>query len=146
VRQVFRLIALLILLGSFGIVWAQQDQPADAQAPADNTKVNQPDREKTEPTADQQKEREQVRSRVARQVRRALVKDKSLSTHAHNIKVIARDGMVTLKGPVRSDEEKQAVEAKAAEAAGGTDKIKSEVEVSAKKIDEKPSANKSDQH
>jgi hyperosmotically inducible periplasmic protein len=145
VTQVFRLIALLILLGSFGIVWAQQDQPADAQAPADNTKVNQRDREKTEPTPDQQKENKSDRE-LARQVRRALVKDKSLSTYAHNIKVIARDGMVTLKGPVRSDEEKQAVEAKAAEAAGGTDKIKSEVEVSAKKIDEKPSANKSDQH
>jgi hyperosmotically inducible periplasmic protein len=126
-------------------LWAQQDQPADAQAPADNTKVNQRDREKTEPTADQQKENNSDRE-LARQVRRALVKDKSLSTHAHNIKVIARDGVVTLKGPVRSDEEKQAVEAKAAEAAGGTDKIKSEVEVSAKKIDEKPSANKSDQH
>jgi hyperosmotically inducible periplasmic protein len=113
--------------------------------PADNTKVNQRDREKTEPSADQQKENKSDRE-LARQVRRALVKDKSLSTHAHNIKVIARDGVVTLKGPVRSDEEKQAVEAKAAEAAGGTDKIKSEVEVSAKKIDEKPSANKSDQH
>jgi hypothetical protein len=39
---------------------------------------------------------------------------------------------VTLKGPVRSGEEKQAVEAKAAEAAGGADKIKSELEVSTK--------------
>jgi hyperosmotically inducible periplasmic protein len=145
VKRVFRLIALLIGLGSVGIVWAQQDQPADPQAPADNTKVNQRDREKTEPTADQQKENKSDRE-LARQVRRALVKDKSLSTYAHNIKVIARDGVVTLKGPVRSDEEKQAVEAKAAEAAGGTEKIKSEVEVSAKGTDEKPSANKSDQH
>jgi osmotically-inducible protein OsmY len=39
---------------------------------------------------------------------------------------------VTLKGPVRSEEEKQAVQAKAAEAAGGTDKIKNELEVSGK--------------
>jgi osmotically-inducible protein OsmY len=30
------------------------------------------------------------------------------------VKVITRDGLVTLKGPVRSDEEKQAVAAKAA--------------------------------
>lgn len=37
VKRVFRLIALLILLGSVGIVWAQQNQPADAQAPADKT-------------------------------------------------------------------------------------------------------------
>jgi hyperosmotically inducible periplasmic protein len=131
-------------LVSFGSAWAQQDQPADAQAPADNTKVNRRDRQTTEPTADQQKENKSDRE-LARQVRRALVKDKSLSTYAHNIKVIGRDGVVTLKGPVRSDEEKQAVEAKAAEAAGGADKIKSEIEVSAKKAGEKPSARKSHQ-
>jgi hypothetical protein len=33
---------------------------------------------------------------------------------------------------VRSEEEKQAVEAKAAEAAGGADKVRSQVEVSGK--------------
>jgi hyperosmotically inducible periplasmic protein len=144
VKQVFRLIALIILAGSFGLIWAQQDQPAEAQKPADNTKVNQRDREKTEPTADQQKENKSDRE-LARQVRRALVKDKSLSTYAHNVKVIAQDGMVTLKGPVHSDQEKQAVEAKAAEAAGGSDKVKSEIEVSSKNGGEKPSANKTDQ-
>ncbi len=62
----------------------------------------------------------------------ALVKDKSLSTYAHNVKIIVQDGIVTLKGPVRSEEEKRAVEEKAAEAAGGADKIKSELEVSSK--------------
>ena len=44
--------------------------------------------------------------------------DKSLSTYAHNVKIISQDGMVTLKGPVRSDEEKKTIEAKAAEIAG----------------------------
>ena len=46
------------------------------------------------------------------------MKDKALSTYAHNVKVIAQDGQVTLKGPVRSDDEKRAVEAKATEVAG----------------------------
>jgi hyperosmotically inducible periplasmic protein len=145
VKRMFTLIGLIILLASFGGAWAQQDQSAGAQqAPPDNTKVNKRDREKTEPTAEQQKENKSDRQ-LARQVRRALVKDKSLSTYAHNIKVIARDGVVTLKGPVRSDEEKQAVEAKAAEAAGGADKIKSDLQISTKKPGEKPSASKSDQ-
>ena len=99
--------------------------------PADNTKTNQRDRSANEPTADQQKENGSDRA-LAQQVRRALVKDKSLSTYAHNIKVIAQDGVVTLKGPVHSDQEKQAIEAKAAEAAGGADKIKSEIDVSSK--------------
>ena len=93
--------------------------------------MNQRDRNQNEPTADQQKENSSDRT-LAQQVRRALVKDKSLSTYAHNIKVIAQDGVVTLKGPVHSDQEKQAIEAKAAEVAGGADKIKSEIDVSNK--------------
>ena len=44
--------------------------------------------------------------------------DKTLSTYAHNVKVVTQDGNVTLKGPVRSAEEKQNVEAKAVEIAG----------------------------
>lgn len=131
-KQILRLLTLIIFLSTLGVVWAQQEQPANSgQAPADNTKINQRDRNPNEPTADQQKENSSDRA-LAQQVRRALVKDKSLSTYAHNIKVIAQDGVVTLKGPVHSDQEKQAIEAKAAEAAGGADKIKSEIDVSNK--------------
>jgi osmotically-inducible protein OsmY len=60
-----------------------------------------------------------------------VISDKSLSTDAHNIKIIAQDGNVTLKGPVKSEEEKQALESKAAEVAGGADHVKSEIEVKA---------------
>ena len=42
-------------------------------------------------------------------VRRAIVADKDLSTYAHNIKIITTNGTVTLKGPVKSEEEKQKV-------------------------------------
>jgi len=44
--------------------------------------------------------------------------DKSLSTYAHNVKIITQNGQVTLKGPVRSEGEKQAIETKATEVAG----------------------------
>lgn len=142
VKQVWKLMVLVIFLGNFGLLWAQQDQ-SPASVPADNTKINQRDRSKAEPTADQQKESKSDRE-LARQVRRALVKDKSLSTYAHNIKVVAQDGVVTLKGPVHSDQEKQAVEAKATEAAGGADKIKSQIEISSEQAGEKPSAEKID--
>ena len=88
------------------------------QAPAtDNTRLNKRDRDKAQPTADQQKENLSDRD-LTKQIRRALVKDKSLSTYAHNVKIISRDGKVTLKGPVRSEDEKQAIEAKAIEVAG----------------------------
>ncbi len=44
--------------------------------------------------------------------------DKSLSTYAHNVKIIATNGVVTLRGPVRSEDEKAAIEAKAKAVAG----------------------------
>jgi hyperosmotically inducible periplasmic protein len=90
---------------------------AIAQTPADNTKVNTRDRAPGAVTADQQKDNAGDRY-VARRIRQSLMKDKALSTYAHNVKVIAQDGQVTLKGPVRSDSERRSVEAKAIEVAG----------------------------
>jgi len=90
--------------------------PATAQAP-DNTKVNKRDRAKGAPTADQQKENAGDRE-ITQKIRQSIMKDKSLSTYAHNVKVIAQGGQVTLKGPVRSDEEKRTIEALANEVAG----------------------------
>jgi len=121
------LLAQLFLLSCMGALWAQQDTTAP---PADNTKVNQRDRDKAEPTADQQKDNATDRQ-LAQQIRKAIVKDKSLSTYGHNVKVIAQNGMVTLKGPVKSDEEKQAIENKAAQIAGA-DKVTSEIQVASK--------------
>lgn len=129
--------AFALLLGCFGTLAAQDATPTQqsadpaAQAAPDNTAKNERDRSKTEPTADQQKENKADRE-LARQIRQSLIKDKSLSTYAHNIKIIAQNGEVTLKGPVKTADEKQAIEAKAAEAAGGAEKIKSEIEVTGK--------------
>ena len=90
---------------------------AAQQTAPDNTKVNKRDRAEGAVTADQQKETAADRE-LARKIRRALVKDDALSTYAHNVKVISIGGTVTLKGPVRSEDEKKAVEAKAVEIAG----------------------------
>ena len=88
-----------------------------AQTPPDNTKVNTRDRAKGAVTADQQKENASDRD-LSQKIRRSLMADKSLSTYAHNVKVVAQGGQVTLKGPVRTDDEKRNVEAKAVEVAG----------------------------
>ena len=104
--------------------FAQQPDPGSKP---DNTKVNKRDRQAGEPTADQQKENASDRD-VAKNVRRAIVKDKSLSSYAHNVKVIVQNGSVTLKGPVRSAEESKAVEAKAAEVAGAGN-VKNELSI-----------------
>ena len=94
-------------------IWAQQAQPPAA----DNTKTNQRDRAKSEPTADQAKNTVSDRD-LMQKIRKSIVGDKSLSTYAHNVKIISQNGKVTLKGPVRSEEEKNAVEQKATEVAG----------------------------
>jgi hyperosmotically inducible protein len=117
-----------LLFGSWTLLPAQ---PTPQQAPAsDNSKVNARDRDKAEPTADQQKENRSDRE-LTRQIRRAIVQDKSLSTYAHNVKIISQNGHVTLKGPVRSEEEKQAIEAKAGEVAGASN-VESKLDVKPK--------------
>jgi hyperosmotically inducible protein len=100
---------------------------ADPQAQPDNTKQNKEARSKDVPTADQQKETAADRE-LAKKIRRSITSDSSLSTYAHNIKVIVRDGVVTLKGPVHSEEEKNAIGAKAAQITGA-DKVQNELVV-----------------
>ena len=127
--RTFLLMSSLLLCGGSALLAQQPDQ--NAPTPADNTKVNQRDQNPNEPTADQQKDNRSDRD-ITQQIRQAIMKDKTLSTYAHNVKVITENGQVTLKGPVRSDEEKQVIEAKAAEVAGGN-KVTSELNVKAKK-------------
>jgi hyperosmotically inducible periplasmic protein len=121
----FRLALLTCLLTGIGTLTSAQDNTPPT--PPDNTKVNQRDTDKTEPTADQQKENQSDRD-IAQQIRKSVMKDKSLSTYAHNVKIIAQNGMVTLKGPVTSDDEKKSIETKAA-AVVGQDKVTNELEV-----------------
>jgi hyperosmotically inducible protein len=84
------------------------------QTAPDNTKTN---KDQVGPTADQQKMNPSDRA-VTQKIRKAIHEDQSLSTYAHNIKVITQDGKVTLRGPVRSEEEKNKLEAKAVSIAG----------------------------
>jgi len=84
---------------------------------ADNTKVNKQDRATGAVTADQQKNNVTDRQ-LTQQIRKAVIADKTLSTYAHNVKIVAQNGSVTLKGPVRSEDEKKAVVAKAEDVAG----------------------------
>ena len=121
--------ATLVLILLSGLAVAQQDN--SSQVPADNTKVNQRDRSQNEATADQQKENSGDRQ-LTQQIRRAIVKDKSLSTNAHNVKIITQNGSVTLKGAVKSEEEKQTIESKATEIAGAG-KVNNELQVAPSK-------------
>jgi hyperosmotically inducible periplasmic protein len=66
---------------------------------------------------------------LAAKIRRAVVADKGLSINAHNVKIIAKNGVVTLKGQVRSDDEAKSITAKAVDAAGSPDKVVNEMSV-----------------
>jgi len=93
--------------------------------PADNTGINKRDTSPENITADQQSQTKEDRE-ITQKIRQAVVDDKSLSTNAHNVKIITVDGVVTLKGPVRSEDEKRTIEEKAGQIAG-KDKIQSEI-------------------
>lgn len=103
------------LLGTAAMLPAFGQTPAAPQS--DNTKVNKRDRHPAQPTADQAKNTLSDRE-VMQKIRRELVADKSLSTYAHNVKVISQHGKVTVKGPVHTEDEKKAVLAKAMGVAG----------------------------
>jgi len=96
-----------------------------------NTGVNKRDaHENSPPTADDQSNKEPD-IRTAADVRKAIVDDKSLSIQAHNIKVLASGGVVTLRGPVNSSEEKMRIE-QLAQNVHGVTTVKNELEPQAK--------------
>jgi hyperosmotically inducible periplasmic protein len=110
---------LLLPLGSlvFGVALMATPIPRyqdPQQTPPDNTKQN---KDQTPPTADQQKMNPADRA-ITQKIRKAIHEDKALSTYAHNVKIITQDGKVTLRGPVRSEDEKSNIEAKAVTVAG----------------------------
>jgi osmotically-inducible protein OsmY len=108
-------------------LWSQAQTTHPPNVKPDNTKVNERDRQVGALTADQQDGK--TDTDVTRRVRQAIVKDKTLSTYAHNVKVITQGGVVTLRGPVRSDGEKQAIASVATQVAGAGN-VRNELEIS----------------
>jgi len=111
-------------------VWAGpvHAQSTDDKTKPDNTAVNKRDQNPGEATADQQKMNPADRALTAK-IRKAVMADKSLSTYAHNVKIISQDGIVTLKGPVRSADEVKSIMAKATEGTGSSDKVVNQMSV-----------------
>jgi len=118
-RRSLKLSQLLLPLGSLIVCASLMAAPIpqnqnDSQTAPDNTKKN---KDQNSPNADQQKMNPSDRA-ITQKIRKSIHDDTGLSTYAHNIKIIAQDGKVTLRGPVRSVEEKSSLEAKAATVAG----------------------------
>jgi hyperosmotically inducible protein len=111
-------LALLILGGYGGTASPTERTTAPpAQTAPDNTGRNVRDRSGDTLTPGDQSESQADRA-LTQQIRKAVVADKSLSTMAKNIKIIADNGIVTLRGPVKNSHEKERIETKAQQIAG----------------------------
>ena len=116
----------LLCISALTLSAIAQDTPA-----ADNTKKNQRDRSgETKTSGDQSNSSQDVKITAA--IRRAVVRDHSLSMTAKNVKIITANGMVTLRGPVKSDTEKAKI-VELAQSAAGNAKIDNQLEVKASK-------------
>ena len=95
--------------------WVPASRAADY--PADNSGKNVRDRQDNARTPGDQSNSKSDMA-ITQEVRKAVVADKALSTNAHNVKIITQNGVVTLRGPVKSPEEKAMIAAKAKQVAG----------------------------
>lgn len=126
-RKVSKLMSLTLVLGCASALAA--DRPADSAttAPAaqgqttpraDNTGMNVRDKSGATQTPQTQANSSEADRKLLAAIRRAVVGDKTLSKSAHNVKIVTKDGVVTLRGPVTSEDEKGRVEKLAQQVAG----------------------------
>jgi len=128
-----------------GVALAQSSGPQSAQSsdgqssgsgassglPADNTKNNSQDPSNMAATADNQKNNTSD-VKITQQIRRSIMADKSLSTYAHNAKIVTVNGTVTLNVVVHSDAEKSSLADKAAQVVGN-DRVVNDLKVKEEK-------------
>jgi hyperosmotically inducible periplasmic protein len=119
-----RTLVALTCLSAFSLAALAAD---NKKAEPDNTATNERDRSgETKTSGDQSNSSADLK--ITQDIRRALMKDSELSTTAKNIKIITDNGQVTLRGPVKSAQEKAKIDQLARSAAGGA-KIDDQLDV-----------------
>jgi hyperosmotically inducible periplasmic protein len=129
IKQVlFGALALLVLAGYTGTVHAADKTAASpSQTAPDNTGRNVRDRGgDTMTPVDQSNDKADLN--LTQELRKAIMADDSLSTNAKNVKIITANGIVTLRGPVNTTQEKATIEAKAQSIAGANN-VDSQLEI-----------------
>jgi len=125
-----------VLLVNNGLVWGgdrENSNPASRSSSnseasdTENTERNVRDKSGATLTPEDQKESD-VDRKITANIRRAVVGDESLSLNAHNVKIITRNGVVTLRGPVESQAEKAKI-GKLARKAAGVKRVNNQLEV-----------------
>ena len=108
----------LLALACLGALSLDAFATDNEKAKPDNTATNERDRSgETKTSGDQSNNSADLK--ITQAIRRALMKDRELSTTAKNIKVVTANGQVTLRGPVKTAQEKAKVDQIARSAAGG---------------------------
>jgi Flp pilus assembly secretin CpaC len=108
------IILALACLSAFSLAALAGNEKAEP----DNTAINERDRSgETKTSGDQSNSSADLKTTQA--IRQALMKDGELSMTAKNIKVITANGHVTLRGPVKTAQEKAKIDQLAKSAAGG---------------------------
>jgi hyperosmotically inducible periplasmic protein len=131
---------ILPVFATLLLIYSSQGQDATAtpspnaaadSSDADNTKRNASESNKNTDTAEKQSNSKDDLT-LTQKIRQAVMKEGSLSMNAKNVKIIAQDGKITLKGPVDSQQEKDTIGTKAEEIAG-KEKVSNQLEVKAEK-------------
>ena len=112
-------LCLACCVGAMSVAYAQDRAVPPTADPADNSRVNKRDAQH-DTTTPMDQPNDKADLKVAADARSAIVKDKSLSTKAHNVKLVASGGTVTLRGPVASADEKAKVDTLVAAVPGVT--------------------------
>ena len=127
------LLTMLALTGSLmltaGTVQAEQNAAIylAADSALENTEINVRDKDNTTLTPEDQKETESD-IKITADIRQAIIKNKSLSVNAQNVKIITRNGVVTLRGPVESKKESTKIK-KIAKHTPGVSKVDNQLEI-----------------
>ena len=127
------LLTLFTLTGSLmltaGIVQAEQNAAIylAADSALENTEINVRDKGNTTLTPEDQKETDSD-IKITADIRQAIIKNKSLSVNAQNVKIITRNGVVTLRGPVESKKESKKIK-KIAKHTPGVLKVDNQLEI-----------------
>jgi len=119
--QILTLALVLVAVSACGTQSPAPAQPDNTARNAESTAAKTP-MDQAENEADRE---------ISANIRKAVVADDSLSMNAHNVKIITSGGVVTLRGPVKTQQEKDAIEAKAKQVAGVA-KVESFLEVETK--------------
>ena len=93
---------------------------------ANNTKKNERDRDPTLTPMDQGEN--EVDRTITQKIRQDVMKDDTFSMNAKNVKIITKDGVVTLRGPVKTDKEKTDIAA-LAQKAEGVKRVDNQIEI-----------------